>query len=122
MANINNALLKSTKIISPRLGILHSILKLPRQVYDPLSINFGVFPCDSTKLFGEKYEGRSSGCNFEIYDSFMGTIGETIERYCPAFYDTKKMVKSNVSHRPPTYKSKYFPRPEVSPVGEIGIF
>lgn len=95
MANISGSFMKSQKVISPRMGILHSLLKLPRQASDPMSINYGVFPCDSTKLNGEKYEGRSSGCNFNVYESFMGTIGETIERYCPAFYNLSKMVRSN---------------------------
>ena len=94
MGTINNSFIKSTKLASYRNGILHSVMKLARQKSDPNSINFGVFPCNSTKLNGEKYEGRSSGCGYKIDDAYMGTVGETIERYCPAFYKLDTMVKS----------------------------
>lgn len=95
MGTINNSFLKSTKLASYRNGILHSLMKLARQKSDPNSVNFGVYPCNTLKLNGEKYEGRSSGCNFKAYDAYMGTVGETIERYCPAFYRLENMIKSS---------------------------
>jgi len=89
---ISNAFLKSQKLISDRLGLMQNIIKTPRLNNDPLLAAFCMFPCNTTYLHGEKFEGRSSGCNFDIYNAYMGTIGETVERYCPAFYDTKKMM------------------------------
>lgn len=70
---------------------MRGLSKLPRLHKDPFVNAFGMWPCDTTMLNGEKFEGRSSGCNFSMVDAYMGTVGETIERYCPAFYDMGKM-------------------------------
>jgi len=95
MAVINSSHYRGKKIISSRVGILHHIGKLPRLSGDPKLISFGTWASDTTKLKGEKYEGKSSGCHSNIFDSFMGTVGETVERYCAAFYDLSKMVKAS---------------------------
>lgn len=95
MAKINNAYYKSKKLISHRTGLLHHIVKLPRLNYDPRLISFGIWSCDTLQLDGEKFGGRSSGCSYDLYNSFMGTLGETVERYCPAFYQKDKMMKSS---------------------------
>lgn len=83
--------MNTQRLISPRLGVMRGITKLPRLHKDPFVASFGIWPCDTTKLNGEKFEGRSSGCNHTSIEAYLGTIGETIERYCPAFYDINKM-------------------------------
>ncbi|MDR1503928.1 MAG: YcaO-like family protein [Prevotella sp.] len=90
-----NSFFKAKKIISSRLGILHHISKLPRLNSDPLLSSYGIWPGNTEPLLGEKFGGRSSGCNFDLYSSFMGTIGETIERYCSAFYNLDEMKLSS---------------------------
>ncbi|HKJ30257.1 MAG TPA: YcaO-like family protein [Balneolales bacterium] len=95
MTSIKNSYYQGGKIISVHTGIIRYLNNLPRLNYDPKLINFGIRSCDTTKLNGEKYGGRSSGCHPDIFQSFMGTIGETVERYCPAFYDTSQMLKSS---------------------------
>lgn len=94
MAILDTGFLKSRQLISYRTGLLGHIIKQPRLNGDPKLISFGIWPCDTTRLGGEKYGGRSSGCSFDLYASFMGTLGETVERYCPVFYDIRKMIKS----------------------------
>ena len=88
---ISNTFLKSNQLISYRLGLMQNMVKLPRLNNDPLSIAFGMWPCNTNQLHGERFEGRSSGCGFDLYGAFMGTIGETVERYCPAFYNKNNM-------------------------------
>lgn len=94
-----NTFYNSKKIISFRTGILHHIIKLPRLNFDPKLISYGIWTCDTLQLNGEKYGGRSSGCSYENFDSFMGTIGETVERYCPAFYNIDIMKKSSYAQK-----------------------
>ena len=94
-----NTFYNSKKIIAFRTGLLHHIIKLPRLNFDPKLISYGIWTCDTLQLNGEKYGGRSSGCSYENFDSFMGTIGETVERYCPAFYNIDSMKRSSFAQK-----------------------
>lgn len=78
---------KGLDIISNEIGMLYHVIKLPRMNGDPKMINYGVWPCNTEYLSGEKYGGRSAGCGFEWEGGILGTIGETVERYAPAFYN-----------------------------------
>jgi ribosomal protein S12 methylthiotransferase accessory factor len=95
MKEVSNSVAKSKRLISSRLGLMQNLVKLPRLNTDPRLISFGIWASDTLQLQGEKFAGRSSGCNSNLLDAYMGTIGETVERYCPAFYDTDKMIKSS---------------------------
>lgn len=88
---LNNGL----KIISPEIGLLYQVVKLPRMNLDPLIISYGIWPGDTTYLSGENYGGRSSGCGFKWDDAILGTIGETVERYAAAFYNLDDSVYSS---------------------------
>lgn len=88
---IYNQAIKSSHIVSYQNGILQSVRKAERFNGDPYSCDYGVVACDTTRLGGAKYGGRSSGGGFEIYDAFISTIGETIERYCPSIFRIKDM-------------------------------
>jgi ribosomal protein S12 methylthiotransferase accessory factor len=98
-------LIKSNRIISSELGVISHTIRLPRMSSDPRLVNFGIWPCDTMQLGGEKFEGRSGACN-EIWDqAIMATIGETIERYTPTFFPpgegivgTYQDVKANTVH------------------------
>lgn len=95
MNAIYNAVLRSCRCISYQNGILQRISKVNRANEDPYAISIGIVSCDTSKLGGVKYGGRSSGCGYEIYDAYMSTIGETIERYCPAFFRINEMLCSS---------------------------
>lgn len=86
-----NSFYKSKKLISDQFGVLNHISKLPRLNFDPKLISYGIWPCNTSALNGEKFEGRSSGCHFNMLQAFMGTVGETVERYCPVFYRKEDM-------------------------------
>ncbi|MFO7827410.1 MAG: YcaO-like family protein [Bacteroidales bacterium] len=81
--------------ISNEIGILYHVIKLPRMNGDPKMINYGVWPSDTEYLSGEKYGGRSAGCGFKWEDAVLGTIGETVERYAPAFYNLDDSIFSS---------------------------
>lgn len=86
---------RSQKMISFQNGILRSISKASRGNEDPRSISFGITACDTKLLGGARYSGRSSGCGVNMYDAYISTIGETIERYCPALFRTNSMIKAS---------------------------
>lgn len=95
MGKINIMAFRSQKMISFQNGILRSISKASRSNEDPMFNSFGIKACDTTALGGARYAGRSSGCGVALYDAYISTIGETIERYCPALFKTSKMIKSS---------------------------
>ncbi len=84
----------SLKAISPEIGILRYVAKLPRMSLDPRMVGFGIGATDTEFLSGEKYAGRSSGAGFSWDDALLGTIGETVERYAPCFYNKKEGIPS----------------------------
>lgn len=85
---MSNAILnKSAGLISNEIGLLRHISKLPILNGDPRIIGYGIWPSDTLALGGTEYSGRSSGCGYEWQNAIMATLGETVERYCPAFYD-----------------------------------
>ena len=95
MGYIQNMAFKSQKLISYQNGILRSISRACRMNEDPLCNSFGIVPCDTTILGGARYGGRSSGSGKEMYHAYMTTIGETIERYCPALFKQEQMLKAS---------------------------
>jgi len=90
-----NSFYKTKKLISNQFGILNHISKLPRLNYDPKLVSYGIWPCNTSELNGEKFEGRSSGCHFNMFQAYMGTVGETVERYCPVFYRKEEMIEGS---------------------------
>lgn len=93
-----STLLNSLNTISNELGILYHVVKLPHLNNDPIQINYGVWPANTVYLGGEKYGGRSAGCGDNWQDAILGTVGETLERYAPAFYDLKKSIFSSYNN------------------------
>jgi len=89
------ALQKAVKAISSEVGLLNMVLKLPRLNNDPKMVSYGIWPSDTQYLNGQKFEGRSSGCGFEWTNAILSTIGETVERYAPAFYNINESVYSS---------------------------
>ncbi|MDL1913114.1 MAG: hypothetical protein FDW93_01095 [Bergeyella sp.] len=94
MSNIST-LINGLHTMSNEMGILYHVVKLPRLNKDPMQVNYGVWPSDTLYLSGEKYGGRSAGCGDNWGEAILGTIGETLERYAPAFYNIKDSVFSS---------------------------
>lgn len=89
---------RSLDVISPEVGILTHTIKLPRMAHDPKVVNFGIWACNTEHLHGEKFSGRSSGCGYSWDQAMLGTVGETLERYAPAFYNRSEAIESDYNH------------------------
>lgn len=96
MTAILDSIVRSQRYVSVQNGILKYIVRADRMNDDPRIISYGINPGNTTLLGGKKYLGQSSGCNYDKYNAYLSTIGETIERYCPAFYDISKMRKKQL--------------------------
>ena len=90
-----SALRSSLKTMSTQIGILYHVVKIPRMNLDPCLHSYGVWPSDTSFLTREKFQGRSSGCGFKWKDSVLSTIGETLERYAPTFYNPSEGIVSS---------------------------
>jgi len=99
MNEIYNIAYKSGRGISFLNGIVKAVNRASRLNSDPFINSFGIYTGDTTYLGGARYGGQSSGCGYEIYDAYISTIGETIERYCPALFDSKMMKESTYRNR-----------------------
>lgn len=82
-----NTLISGLDTISNEIGILFHIIRLPKMNLDPNIVSYGVWAANTEFLNGERFGGRSAGCGYEWEDAILGTVGETVERYAPAFYD-----------------------------------
>lgn len=89
------AMKKGLKLVSSEIGVLSYIAKLPPLHFDPKLITYGIWPCDTTSLGGLRYSGRSSGCGYTWEQAVLSTLGEVVERYCPAFYSKKDLIRSS---------------------------
>ncbi|HFK5510559.1 TPA: YcaO-like family protein [Elizabethkingia anophelis] len=94
MSNLST-LINGLYTMSNEIGILYHVVKLPRLNNDPKQVNYGIWPSNTLYLSGEKYGGRSAGCGDNWEEAMLGTIGETLERYAPAFYNLKDSIFSS---------------------------
>ncbi|MEM7548467.1 MAG: YcaO-like family protein [Bacteroidota bacterium] len=108
MVNTND-LANATKIISNKIGILSHISKLPLLNTDPKLVGYGIWPADTLQLGAGKYGGRSSGTGYVWQDGLISTIGETVERYCPAFYKKEDNMLSSYQNlgKPAIHPNEY---------------
>lgn len=95
MKEISSSIINGRKLISSRQGVIKNIVSVSRGTDDPLITSMGNKIGDTTLINGEKCSGRSSGCGFNIEETYMSTIGETVERYSCAFYNKKDLTYSS---------------------------
>jgi ribosomal protein S12 methylthiotransferase accessory factor len=109
MTNENYVLNKSLGLISPEVGMLSHISKLPTMNDDPNLIAYGIWPCNSSVFGPEQFGGRSSGCGPIWEHATLTTLGETVERYCPAHYNLEESIKSSFRSlsKPAVHPSQY---------------
>ena len=92
---IDTNLNKALRAISPEVGILSRIARMPVMNQDPNLVSYGIWPSRTKDLGGEDFGGRCSGCGSDWEDAFLGTVGETVERYACAFYNLNESIKSS---------------------------
>ncbi len=84
---------KALKLISPESGIINFMGQTTYLHSDPTFPNWGILPCNTSCYGPEQYSGRSGGNGTVWYEAVLATIGEVVERYCPAFYDLEKFTR-----------------------------
>ena len=92
---------KISTIFSPRIGIINALLKRRELSIYGLHM-FQSLSSNVTELFGRKREISSGGLGvgFSEKDAFWACIGETIERYCISYYDSKDFVYKRLTDLP----------------------
>lgn len=105
----NYILNKAAGLISKEVGLLSHISKLPSMNADPRLIAYGIWPCNTSVFGSERFGGRSSGCGKTWEQAVLTTIGETVERYCPSFYNLEEAIKSTYRKlgKPAVHPSEY---------------
>ncbi len=88
-------LMQGSKMVSSELGIIANTIKLPWMSQDPRWYNYGIWPCNTLHLGGEFFSGRSGACHNNWENAVLATIGETIERYTPAFFPKNSGIYSS---------------------------
>lgn len=83
------------KSISSEVGILQHLVSSTRLNGDPRLMGCGILPSNTKYLNAETFAGQSSGCAFEWEDALLGTIGETVERYAPAFHNPAEAITTS---------------------------
>lgn len=86
---------KCLNAVSNDLGILYHLVSSPNCAQDPKIHGYGIWPCNTEYIGPEKFEGRSSGCGYDIEGCLLSTIGESAERYAPTFYDSAELIYSS---------------------------
>ena len=67
-----NHVINCKKIVSPEIGILSKLVKLPLLNHDPSIRGYGIWPCDTSSFSREKFGGRSSGCGTSWDEALLG--------------------------------------------------
>lgn len=109
MNSENFVINKALGLLSPEVGLLSHISKLPTMNNDPNLIAYGIWPCNSSVFGPERFGGRSSGCGATWEQAVLTTLGETVERYCPSLYNLDDAIHSSYKnlHKPAVHPKEY---------------
>lgn len=83
---------KALRAISSDYGIITYLMKMPILNGDPKLVSYGVGASNLQVLVGMDYTPLSAGCSPKKNSAAIAAIGETIERYCCAFFDPKDSI------------------------------
>jgi len=89
--NNSSTLIRSFFSISPEIGIIKDICKLPRLNNDPYVNCYGA-NASSGKSSYKEYSIKAGGCHLRWENAILSTIGESLERYAAGFYDINESV------------------------------
>lgn len=94
---------KALRAISSEYGIIAYLMKMSILNGDPKLASYGVGASNLQALVGMDYTPLSAGCNPKKNSAVIAAIGETIERYCCAFFDPKESIYGSYH----THKTSY---------------
>lgn len=90
MNNIST-LIRAINAISPELGIINDLCKLPRLNNDPYINCYGANVLTYSPSYKE-YSIKAGGCHHHWENAILSTIGEAVERYAATYYDQNESV------------------------------
>ena len=108
--HINKLILKKEdggikKLFSPHFGIINGILK--RNELDHFNLKmYQSLSSNTSSLFNLKREISSGGLGIDRNDYFalLSCIGESVERYCVSYFNSKTAIFDNYNKLPNKYK------------------
>lgn len=84
----SSALADFGALIDPRTGLIRNVEVTLLPGADPPIFVAHATPCDTTPLTGTRAEVRSAACSAQVERAILRACGESIERYCAAFFET----------------------------------
>jgi ribosomal protein S12 methylthiotransferase accessory factor len=78
-------------LVDKRVGIIELLELVPRDPGDPDFFGFAARACDTSAFQSEKNFGNTGGVSSNRETAAAKAIGEAVERYCSAQYDSEQM-------------------------------
>ncbi len=78
-------------LVDPKTGIIRSVDVIRISEADPQVFLAHAEPCDTTPLTGIKASNRGAACSVTAERAILRACGESIERYCSAFFKVREM-------------------------------
>jgi ribosomal protein S12 methylthiotransferase accessory factor len=93
----SNKLERITSAVSPRTGIISSVVEVPTHHDDPNIFSFAAQMADTTRYSLHQCNRRNGGAGLSREQAIAATIGEGIERYCSNFYNPESLKYGSYS-------------------------
>lgn len=78
-------------LVGEKTGIIKSIEVIKLVDPDPTVFLAHAEPCDTTPLTGVAAANRGAACSADVERAIVRACGESVERYCSAFFDVREM-------------------------------
>ena len=78
-------------LVDDRVGIIHSVVEIPRRAGDPEFFQYLGQACNTQALSGKMNFSATGGVSTDRESAIAKAVGEAVERYCSAFYETDEM-------------------------------
>lgn len=78
-----------------RTGIIGSVGLIRLSESDPVAYIAHAEPCDTRPLVGMPAENRGAACSASVERAVVRACGESVERYCSAFFDTDSLLQAS---------------------------
>ena len=89
------ALAEFAVLTDSRTGIIGSVSLIRLSESDPVAYIANAEPCDTTPLVGLPAANQGSACSASAERAVLRACGESVERYCSAFFDTGSLLQAS---------------------------
>jgi ribosomal protein S12 methylthiotransferase accessory factor len=91
------ALAEFAVLTDSRTGIIGSVSLIRLSESDPVAFIATTEPCDTTPLVGLPAANQGSACSASAERAVVRACGESVERYCSAFFDTDSLLQASAA-------------------------